>query len=161
MKIASVLSVYRIAAGRQSGFALNVRHKLLENIFMPAPKDGIIDSLTASYADSDVMGVFLAQVAELFKDEFIIMFMDKAPWHTTGKLMIPENMTIVFLPPYSPQLNPVEHLWKEIREKFFANRVFADIGAVEDQLFDALVYMNSHPEIVQSFAGFSWIVTSF
>ena len=89
------------------------------------------------------------------------MFMDKAPWHTTGKLMIPENMTIVFLPPYSPQLNPVEHLWKEIREKFFANRVFADIGAVEDQLFDALVYMNSHPEIVQSFAGFSWIVTSF
>ena len=87
--------------------------------------------------------------------------MDKAPWHTTGKLMIPENMTIVFLPPYSPQLNPVEHLWKEIREKFFANRVFADIGAVEDQLFDALVYMNSHPEIVQSFAGFSWIVTSF
>jgi hypothetical protein len=61
----------------------------------------------------------------------------------------------------SPQLNPVEHLWKEIREMFFTNLVFADIGVVEEQLFDALVYMNSHPEIVQSFVSFSWIVTIF
>ena len=51
MKLASDVSVYRIAAGHQPGFALNVRHKLLENIFMPAPNDGIIDFLTASYAD--------------------------------------------------------------------------------------------------------------
>jgi len=125
-----------------------------------SPLDGIVDSLIAPYADKTVMGIFLNQVAERFKDEFIIMFMDKAAWHTTEKLQIPENMAILFLPPYSPQLNPVEHLWKEIREKFFSNRVFADINAVEDQLFNALAYMNQHPEFVQSFAGFSWIITS-
>ena len=125
-----------------------------------SPSDGAIDSLTAPYADSSVMGIFLDQVSKRFEDEFIIMFMDKAAWHTTGKLQIPKNMTLMFLPPYSPQLNPVEHLWKEIREKFFANRVFSSINAVEDQLFDALVYMNSHPDVVQSFAGFSWIVAS-
>ena len=78
----------------------------------------------------------------------------------TWELQIPENMAILFLPPYSLQLNPVEHLWKEIREIFFSNRVFADISAVENQLFEALSYMNQHPELVKSFAGFSWIVTN-
>ena len=41
-----------------------------------------------------------------------------------------------------------------------ANRVFCNIDAVEDQLFDALAYMNTHPDVVQSFAGFSWIITN-
>lgn len=125
-----------------------------------SPKDGAIDSLIAPYADSEVMGIFLAQVAKRFEDEFVIMFMDKAAWHTTAKLRTPENMAVLFLPPYSPQLNPVEHLWKELRSAFFANRVFASIDAVESQLLDALTYMNSNPALVQSFAGFSWIVTS-
>ena len=125
-----------------------------------SPRDGEIDSLIAPYADSKVMELFLAQVADRFKDEFIIMFMDKAAWHTTAKLRTPENMAVLFLPPYSPQLNPVEHLWKEVRSAFFANRLFDSIRAVEDQLFDALAYMNANPELVQSFAGFSWIVTN-
>lgn len=125
-----------------------------------SPKDGAIESLIAGYADSSVMGLFLGQVAERFADEFIIMFMDKAAWHTTGKLQIPHNMALLFLPPYSPQLNPVEHLWKEIREKFFANLVFDSIAAVEDQLFDALSFMNSHKKTVQAFTGFDWIVTN-
>jgi hypothetical protein len=125
-----------------------------------SPKDGAIDSLTAPYADSSVMGLFLAQVAERFKDDFIVMFMDKAAWHTTDKLRMPENMAVSFLPPYSPQLNPVEHLWKEVRGAFFANRVFDSIEAVEDQLVGALAHMNAHPELVRSFAGFSWIVAN-
>ena len=125
-----------------------------------SPKDGEIDSLIAPYADSKVMELFLAQVAVRFENEFIIMFMDKAAWHTTAKLQIPENMAVLFLPPYSPQLNPVEHLWKEVRSAFFANRVFESIDAVEGQLFDALAYMNANPGLVRSFAGFSWIVTN-
>ena len=106
------------------------------------------------------MELFLAQVAARFEDEFIIMFMDKAAWHTTAKLRAPENMAVLFLPPYSPQLNPVKHLWKEVRSAFFANRVFDSSSAVEDQLFDALAYMNANSALVQSFAGFSWIVAT-
>ena len=125
-----------------------------------SPLDGVIDSLIAPYADNVVMSMFLEQVAERFEHEFIIMFMDKAAWHTTGKLRIPENMAVEFLPPYSPSLNPVEHLWKELRQAFFANRVFESIAAVEEQLFEALAYMNAHKEIVRSFSGFSWIITN-
>jgi len=125
-----------------------------------SPLDGIIDSLVAPRADTDVMAIFLQQVAERFADEFIIMFMDKAPWHTAGKLKIPDNMKLLFLPPYSPQLNPVEHLWKEVREKYFSNVVFNSIDTVEDSLMEALTFMNQTPDTVKSFSGFNWIVTN-
>jgi len=125
-----------------------------------SPADGAVDSLIAPRADADVMAIFLQQVAERFNDDFIIMFMDKAAWHTAGKLKVPENMKLFFLPPYSPQLNPVEHLWKEIREKYFANVVFESIDAVEHRLTDALVFMNQNHDTVKSFSGFDWIITS-
>ena len=104
------------------------------------------------------MSIFLKQVSERFSSDKILMIADKAAWHTTKKLVIPENIKLAFLPPYSPQLNPVEHLWKEIRGKWFANRVFESIAAVENQLFDALSFMNLNPDYVKSFAGFHWIL---
>jgi hypothetical protein len=51
----------------------------------------------------------------------------------------------------------VEHLWKEIREKFFSNTVFDSIDAVEDQLMNALIFMNQNPGTVKSFSDFKWI----
>lgn len=125
-----------------------------------SPLDGAIDSLIAPYANTEVMAIFLRQVAERFNNDFIIMFMDKASWHTAGKLKVPENMKLLFLPPYSPQLNPVEHLWKEIKEKYFENVVFDSIDAVENRLMKALTFMNQTPDTVKSFSGFDWIVTS-
>jgi len=122
-----------------------------------SPKDGKIDSLIAPYADKEVMSIFLHQVSARFEDDFIVMIMDKAAWHTTGKLKIPENIEILFLPPYSPQLNPVEHLWDEVREKFFANKAFKDIDAVEDNLMEGLTFMNKNSDTVRNLANFSWI----
>jgi len=125
-----------------------------------SPTDGVIDSLIAPRADCGVMEIFLQQVSERFDDEFIIMFMDKAAWHTAGKLNVPDNMKLLFLPPYSPQLNPVEHLWKEVREKYFHNLVFDSIDAVGDRLMEALAAMNQNPDTVKRFSGFKWIITS-
>jgi len=125
-----------------------------------SPLDGAIDSLIAPHANTEVMAIFLRQVAECFNDDFIIMFMDKASWHTAGKLKVPENMKLLFLPPYSPQLTPVEHLWKEIKEKYFENVVFDSIDAVENRLMKALTFMNQTPDTVKSFSGFNWMVTS-
>jgi len=122
-----------------------------------SPKDGKIDSFIAPYADKEVMSIFLHQVSARFENDFIIMIMDKAAWHTTEKLEIPENIEILFLPPYSPQLNPVEHLWDEIREKFFANKAFKDIDAVEDNLMEGLIFMNESSDIVKNLSNFSWI----
>lgn len=125
-----------------------------------SPLDGAIESLIAPDADAKIMGIFLAQLSERFSSEHVVMFMDKAAWHTTGKLELPKNVTISFLPPYSPQLNPVEIIWREIRKGFFHNLVFNSIDAVEDRLFEALTYMLNNPETVKSISSFDWIVTS-
>jgi transposase len=61
--------------------------------------------------------VFLAEVAQHHPQDDILLVLDGAGWHRAKDLRIPENMRLLHLPPYSPELNPVEHLWEEIREK--------------------------------------------
>jgi len=55
-------------------------------------------------------------------------------------------MRVIFLPPYSPELNPVEHPWAEIREKWFPNKVFKSLDAVENVLVDALATLEQSPD---------------
>lgn len=88
------------------------------------------------------------------------MFMDSASWHKSPALELPGNMKVAFLPPYSPELNPTEHLWECIRENWFPNKTFKSMNAVEDTLMDALVSLENDSERVQKLTGFDWIVNS-
>ncbi|OIQ93263.1 hypothetical protein GALL_247850 [mine drainage metagenome] len=72
--------------------------------------DGVMDSLEPPWANAETMPVFLAEMARRHAVEFIIMVMDQAGWHIAGHLDVPQNMSQEFLPPYSLELNPVEHL---------------------------------------------------
>ena len=103
------------------------------------------------------MSIFLKEVAQRHPDEFILMFLDGAGWHRANDLAVPGNMRLEALPPYSPQLNPVEHIWYEIRGKWFANEVFNSLDAVEDRLVEALVALENGKELVASITGFDWI----
>jgi len=85
------------------------------------------------------------------------MIMDQAGWHKAKRLNVPDNITLHWLPPYSPELNPVEHLWDEIREKWFYNRVFESLEAVEIQLIKALRHYLSSPAEFSSFTLFPWM----
>ena len=73
-------------------------------------------------------------------------------------LRVPENLRMAWLPPYSPQCNLVEHLWDEIREKSFHNRVFESLDAVEDTLVVALAALEHDPQKVHGLTGFDWII---
>jgi transposase len=66
-------------------------------------------------------------------------------------------MTLLPLPPYSPQLNPVEHLWDELREKSFHNQVFASLDAVEDRLCEALAAFEPDRARIHKLAAWPWI----
>jgi transposase len=85
------------------------------------------------------------------------MVLDGAGWHKARRLLVPANMRLLSLPPWSPQLNPVEHLWDEVREKWFANRVFNSLSAVEEQLLTALKTLEEDATRVASLTGFDWI----
>ena len=88
------------------------------------------------------------------------MVMDGAGWHRNQDLVIPENMRLLTLPPYSPELNPVEHLWDELREKWFHNRVFDSLEALEDHLETGLRSMEGSSEMVRSIVSWPWIIDS-
>lgn len=87
------------------------------------------------------------------------MVMDQAGWHLAGQLVVPANMRLCFLPPYSPELNPAEHLWKSLRQDCFANNVFADLDAVECALTQGLVALESDRQKTQSMTAFNWITS--
>jgi transposase len=88
----------------------------------------------------------------------VIIFVDGAGWHTTKELILPENISIAFLPPYSPELNPADHLWDCIRKNRFPNKTFNSPDAVEDTLVEALLSLEKDPARVQRLTGFHWIV---
>lgn len=123
------------------------------------PHDGIMDSLILPEVNASMMSLFLAEVASRHVDEFILMFMDQAGWHKARGLIIPKNMRLIWLPPYSPQCNPVEHVWEEIREKWFYNMVFASMDAVEDMLVDALIKLEHDQKRILSLTGFDWLIS--
>ena len=105
------------------------------------------------------MSLFLSIVSERHPDEAILMFMDQAGWHKAKALVVPPNIRLLNLPPYSPELNPPEHLWDEIREKWFPNRVFSSITSVEDTLMEALATSERDPQRVAGLTSFEWIIS--
>ncbi len=76
------------------------------------------------------------------------------------KLVLPENVRIVKLPPYSPELNPVEQIWDLTRERYFANHVFDSLDEVEATLTDALLDLNDDPMTLNTLTGRDWILNS-
>lgn len=79
---------------------------------------GKMTSLILPYANTDMMNLFLEEVSAEFKEYFVIMLVDGAGWHRSRDLKIPENIRLIQQPSHSPELNPVEHLWEELREKY-------------------------------------------
>jgi hypothetical protein len=119
-----------------------------------APQLGKMVALLLPYADAAMMTLFLQHVSEEFAESFIIMQVDQASWHRSADLQVPENIRLVFQPPYSPEVNPVEHLWDELREKYFPNRVFASLDAVEEQLCLGLNALAADPDLIRSMTLF-------
>ncbi len=80
------------------------------------------------------------------------MLVDGAGWHKSNAFQFPDNLRLLFLPPYSPGPNPQEHLWDELREKYFHNRVDS-LEALEEQLVHGLRALEADHERVESIAG--------
>jgi transposase len=94
------------------------------------------------------MQYYMNEMFRHFNQYRIILCMDNAAWHKAEEINMPDNMISCFLPPYSPELNPVEILWKHIRANYFNNRTFESLDEIEKQLAEALVDVhNSKTEI--------------
>jgi len=85
----------------------------------------------------------------------IVLVLDRAGWHTSVRLQVPEHVHLLFLPPYSPELQPAEHLWP-LTNTCLINRHFATIEELEDVQFARCADLQRHPELIRSTTRFHW-----
>ena len=123
-----------------------------------SPQDGELISLILPHADTPAMSLYLAEVARRHPDEHILMFLDRAGWHQARQLVVPPNITLEWLPPYSPQCNPQELVWREVRREPFGNHDFASMDQVEAALEQRLRQLESAPAQIRSLTAFDWII---
>ncbi len=112
-------------------------------------KSGEDFTLLLPKVNTDCMNAFLSEIAKKERDKSIIMVMDGAGWHSSNDLKIPSNIEIIYLPPYSPELNPVERMWLYIKQRTIKNKIYDTIEALEEVICEFL--SNSiNAEIVKS-----------
>ena len=124
------------------------------------PNDGTCVFLILPAADTECFQIFLNTLAKKYSRSHILLFVDGAGNHISAELVIPGNITLSPLPAYSPELNPQENIWDEIREKVFKNYALKSMDAVYDKLEEAALYIERNPKIVKSIASFPYIVKS-
>ena len=122
-----------------------------------SPMQGQLDWMITHQMNTDTMSEFLAQVSAAHRREFIVMVVDGASSHVAKDLVVPENMRLLRLPPYAPELNPQEHAWDELREKEFPNRVYADLQSVREQLEAGLPRLAADRKALRSLTTWPWI----
>jgi transposase len=97
-------------------------------------KTGSNYSASFSKANTECMNDFLKRLSDHYQNQKIAIIMDGAGWHKSKDLEIPENMDIFLLPPYSPELNPVERLWGYLKQNVLHNRLFDSLDEIEESL---------------------------
>ena len=90
-----------------------------------------------------MMNLYLEQMSLAYGNEEIVIIMDQAGWHKSKELVVPENIAIIHLPPYSPELNPIERLWKYTKTNFIHNRVFDSLKQIMANMVDVFAELKN------------------
>ena len=112
--------------------------------------------LVMPYCNSDCMNVFLEELSKAYADDYILLPADGASWHRSKGLIIPKNIEIFRLPPATPEMNPIEQIWKEIRKRGFRNETFKTLDQVIDRLCDTICSLSN--ATVMSITARDWIL---
>ena len=127
---------------------------------------GTVEPLTGSsffyimpYCNTDCMNIYLDLLSKNYERDKILLVCDGAAWHRSKGLIIPKNITLIPIPPYTPEMNPIEQIWKELRLKGFKNEAFHTLDDVIDRLSDTIQSLST--ETVKSITGRDWILECF
>jgi DDE superfamily endonuclease len=119
-----------------------------------APGAGLMTSLVLPAANTAMMNLFLEHVSQSLENYFIVMQVDQAGWHRSKELSVPANIRLLEQPAYSPEVNPVEHLWEELREKYLHNRLFSSLDLLVEVLCQGLNELTEDKERLRSMMSF-------
>ena len=113
------------------------------------------------FADTAAMNDHLAEIARtVAPGAHAVLVLDGAGWHGGHALKVPDNISLVLLPPYSPELNPVENVWQYLRANWLAISVFDDYHAIVDACCQAWNRFAERPDIIASITSRKWAKVS-
>jgi hypothetical protein len=105
---------------------------------------------------ADEMSLCLKEISNTIAENIhAVVIMDRAPWHRS--VIVPRNMSIIYLPPYSPELNPVEQVWDFLRSNYLSNRIYETVEHIFDACCEAWQLFAQQPSLISSIGMRSWI----
>ena len=115
--------------------------------------------ILAPKCNTDWTNAFLEQLSKEFPNDYILLCGDNASWHKSKTIKIPDNIRMFFIPPRTPEMNPIEQVWKEVRKRSFKNRMFDSLKKVENTLSETLTSLSK--KTIKSITGRDWILSMF
>jgi DDE superfamily endonuclease len=121
------------------------------------PARGTGAALAMPYADTEAMQRHLEEISRtVARGAHAVLLLDRAGWHTTANLVIPKNLTLIFLPSRAPELNPVENIWQYLRQTWLSNRVFDTYEAIIEAACEAWRKLLDQPATITSIGLRDW-----
>jgi len=105
------------------------------------------------------MNVFMRELSKTYPKDQILLVCDSAAWHKSKGLEIPDNIRILHIPPYTPEMNPIEQIWKQLRSMGFRNEIFKTLEHVVDRLCETICRLTN--DTVRSITARQWIFDVF
>ena len=121
------------------------------------PERGTGAAVVLPHVNVEAMNIHLVEVSRhVTEGAHAVLVLDQAGWHTSPKLRVPENISLLPLPPYAPELNPVEQVWAYLRANFLGHRVWNSYNAIVDACCNAWNKLTSTPERLASISRRTW-----
>ena len=115
--------------------------------------------LILPYCNTVCMNIFLKELSKQYPEDVIVLCCDGAAWHNSRTLQVPDNVVLFHIPPYTPEMNPIEQIWKELRARGFHNEIFQTLADVVDRLGDTICDLTA--DAIRSITCRDWIVSCF
>jgi hypothetical protein len=121
------------------------------------PAQGKGAALALPFADTEAMQLHLEEISRnVAVGAHAALLFDRAGWHTTPNLVMPKNITPIWLPSRAPELNPVENVWQYLRQTWLSTRVFETYADIVDAACEAWNKLTARPDIITSIGMRQW-----
>ena len=121
------------------------------------PAEGKGAGIVMPHCNSKAMEIHLAEISKKVEpDAHAILMLDQAGWHMSGALVVPDNITLLPLPPKCPELNPVENVWQFMRDNWLSNRIFSSYDNIVDHCCFAWNRLTDQPWRIMTIGLRQW-----
>ncbi len=144
-------------AGTRPRAPRDTRYKWSYIFGAACPARGVAAGFVLPYVDTEAMNLHLAEIARnVAPGAHAVLVLDGAGWHGAKALRVPDNITLLPLPPYAPELNPIENVWAYLRANKLAITVLDSYTEIVEKCCDAWNFFAECPSTITSITSRMW-----